>query len=110
MSDKKLNNEDFIQIVADGLKEHCEEWNYNWIDSLKLNSSIKNFRKLFFKVTHLYYVSFDDDLYNVTFDKNKDVAYIKRCGEGFDKRDFDAIVDIEKIIKLLVGDNDDTQS
>lgn len=110
MAKKKINDNDFIRIVADGLKKHCEKWNYDWIEILKLNSSIKNFRKLFFKITHLYYISFGDDLYNVTFDTKKDVAYIKRCGEDFDKRDLDAIIDIEKIIKLLVGDNDDTQS
>lgn len=93
---------DFVSIVADGLKNHCEQWGYDWIEKLKSNCTIKNFRKLFFNITHLYYVDFGDDLYNVTFDKNKDVAYIKKCGADFDKRGLDAEIDIAELIKLLV--------
>ena len=93
---------DFVSIVADGLKNDCEQWGYDWIEKLKSNCTIKNFRKLFFNITHLYYVDFGDDLYNVTFDKNKDVAYIKKCGADFDKRGLDAEIDIAELIKLLV--------
>ena len=97
-----MPRKDFICIVAEGLKKHCEEWGYDWIEKLKADNSIKNFRRLFFKITHLYYVDFEDDCYNVTFDKNEDVAYIKKCGENFNKRDFDATIDIAELIKLLV--------
>ena len=100
----KKDKKDFICIVADGLKKHCEEWNYDWIDKLKADTSIKNFRKLFFNVTHLYYIVFEDDCYNVTFDKKEDVAYIKRCGEDFDKRDIDATIDIAELLIKLCGE------
>lgn len=101
-----MSKKDFICIVAEELKKHCEQWGYDWIGKLKADNSIKNFRRLFFKITHLYYVSCEDDCYNVTFDKKGDVAYIKKCGENFDKRDIDATIDIAELIKLLVGEDD----
>lgn len=107
MFDKKLTDKDFIRMVADGLKKHCEKWGYNWIEKLKSEVSIKNFRRLFFNITHLYYIYSEDDCYNVTFDTKKDVAYIKKCGKDFDNRDIDATIDIGEIIKLLVGDSSD---
>lgn len=93
----------YIEIVANGLKEHCKEWGHgDEIEKLKQDSSVKNFRKLFFKVTHLYYVSLEDDYYNVTFDKKENIAYVKRCGKDFDERGVDATINIEELIELLV--------
>ena len=92
---------DYLEIVADGLKKHCDEWGYDWIEKLKNDSSVKNFRKLFFNVTHLYYVHHQDDCYNVTFDKKEDIAIIKRCGKDFNERDIDATIDIRKLIEAL---------
>lgn len=93
---------DYLEIVANGLKNHCKKWDYDWLEKLKKDSSAKNFRKLFFKVTHLYYVAFEDNHYNVSFDKKEDVAYVKRCGKDFGERDMDATIDIEKLIEALV--------
>lgn len=93
----------FIEIVANGLKEHCSEWDYDWIEKLKVNGSVKNFRKLFFKITHLYYIFHQGNCYNVTFDKKENIAVVKRCGKDWDNRNVDAVVDIEDVIKLLVA-------
>lgn len=38
----------FVEIVAHGLKDYCTAWGHEWIEKLKNDSSIKNFRKLFF--------------------------------------------------------------
>lgn len=93
----------YVEFVADGLKKHCEKWGYkDRLKELKKDSSIKNFRKLFFKITHLYYVFFEGDCYNVTFSKKEDVGYVKRCGKDFDERSEDAIIDIKELIEALV--------
>ncbi len=92
----------FVEIVANGLKEHCAHWGYDWIEKLKADSSVKNFRRLFFKITHLYYIFYQGNCYNVTFDKKENTASVKRCGRDWDNRDIDAVIDMEKIIELLV--------
>lgn len=92
----------FVEIVANGLKEHCIQWGYDWIEKLKVDSSVKNFRRLFFNITHLYYIFYQGNCYNVTFDKKENIAIVKRCGKDWDNRSEDAVVDIEKIIELLV--------
>lgn len=92
----------YVDVVAEGLKKHCDKWGHDWLQKLKNDSSIKNFRKLFFNVSHLYYVHDQDDFYNVTFDKKEDIATVKRCGKDWDERDIDATIDVEEIIRLLV--------
>lgn len=100
---KKMSEINFVEIVANGLKEHCEKWGHNdKLEELKKDSSAKNFRKLFFKVTHLYYVLHQDDSYSVEFDKKEDIAFVKRCGKDFNSREVDAIIAVEDLIKLLV--------
>lgn len=91
----------YLKVVADGLRRHCDKWDCDWIEKLKKDPSVKNFRKLFFKITHLYYVFYQNNCYNVTFDKNENIAFVKRCGGDWDKRDIDATIDIEELIKEL---------
>lgn len=94
----------YAEIVANGLKEHCEEWGHeDYLERLKQDNSIKNFRKLFFKITHLYYVFYQDDAYSVQFAKKEDIAEVKRCGPDWDERGLDATIQIEDVIKLLVA-------
>lgn len=101
----------YVEIVADGLKKHCEYWGYDYIEKLKENDSAHNFYKLFCQTTNTYFVNTgsechdlggDSDHYNVTFQKKENVAYVKKCGEDFDNRDVDATIGVEDIIKLLV--------
>lgn len=93
---------DYLEIVAEGLKKYCDEWDYDWIAKLKEDSSVKNFRKLFFKITHLFYIHYQNNCYNVTFSKGDNIASVKRCGKDWDVRDIDATIDIEALIKVLV--------
>jgi len=101
----------YLELVADGLKEHCKYWGHGYIERLRENNSIQNFYKVFCKVTNTYYVNngsgeydFSDniDYYNVTFDKKENTASVKRCGKDFDERGLDATIDVEELIKLLV--------
>lgn len=94
---------DFVEIVANGLKVHCVKWGHNEkLIKLKQDDSVKNFRKLFCNITNLYYCIYQDICYSITFDKVFPVAHIKRCGKDYDKRDVDATIHIEEVIKLLV--------
>lgn len=101
----------YLELVADGLKAHCEYWGQGYIEKLRENSSIHNFYKIFCKITNTYYVNtgserydFSDnvDYYNVTFDKKEDTATVKQCGKDFDKRGVDATIDVKELIKALV--------
>ncbi len=104
----------FAEMIANGLKKHCEYWGHDHIESLRKNNSIHNFYKLFCKVTSTYYVDdgigyidFSDNVthYNVTFNKKENIATVKRCGKDFDERGYDAVINIEDIIKLLTAQN-----
>lgn len=101
----------YLELVADGLKAHCEYWGHDYIERLRENHSIHNFYKVFCKITNTYYVNTGSecydcsdgvDHYNVTFNKKENIASVKRCGKDFDERGVDATIDIEELIKLLV--------
>ena len=47
----------FTEMIAKGLKEHCEYWGHDYIEELKENCSVRNFYKLFCKITNIYFVS-----------------------------------------------------
>lgn len=91
----------FVEIVARGLKDYCIIWGHEWIEELQKDSSVKNFRKLFFRVTHTYYVHYQDVFYDVTFSKKENTASVKRCGKNYEERGEDATIDIEELIKKL---------
>ena len=100
----------FTEMVAVGLKRHCEYLGHNDIEKLKENSSISNFYRLFCKITSTYFINdgneqydFGDSVehYNVTFNKKENRVYVKRCGKDFAKRDFDAVIKVEDVIELL---------
>lgn len=102
----------FTEMVAKGLRQHCEYWGYDYIEKLKENCSVQNFHKLFCKITSTYtvndgsgYYDFNEGVnhYTVVFNKKEDFATVKRCGPDWDKRDIDAKVKTEDIIKLLVA-------
>ncbi len=101
----------YIELVAIGIKAHCEYWGCDYIEKLRENNSIQNFYKVFCKITNTYYV--DDgkgycdfsegvNTYNVTFKKKKNIAVIKRCGSDWNERSEDATIDVVELIKLLV--------
>ena len=103
---------DFVEIVAKGLKEHCKYWGYDYIERLRENSSIQNFYKVFCKITNTYFVDdgsgycdFGDNVstYDVTFKKKENIAIVKRCGNDWDERSEDTIIDVEELIKALVS-------
>ena len=110
--DEPLHSEkNYLEIVANGIKEYCEHYGYDYIEKLKENNSINNFYKVFCKITYTYFV--DDgngycdfregvNTYDVTFKKKENVAIVKRCGKDWDERGEDAVIDVENIIKLLV--------
>lgn len=102
----------YIEIVANGLKEHCKYWGHDYIERLKEDRSIHNFYKLFCKITSIYFVNdgsgycdLSDNVnhYNVTFNKKEGIATIKRCGKDWDERGIDATIDVEELIKRLVA-------
>ena len=102
----------FTEMVARGRRFHCEYWGPDYIEKLKENCSVQNFHKLFCKITSLYYVNDGNECYdfsegvnhyNVTFDKKENFATVKRCGPDWNKRDIDATVKTEDVIKLLVA-------
>ena len=86
--------------IVKGLKEHCVRWKYDWIDKLQLNKSKEKFFQLFCRVTKTYYIDIGEDYYNVEFQKDGKVL-IKRCGTDYNKRNEDAIIDIDEILKKL---------
>ena len=101
----------YLALVANGIKAHCEHWDNDYIEKLRKNNSIQNFYKVFCKITNTYYV--DDgkgycdfsegvNTYNVTFKKKENIAVIKRCGPDWDERSEDATIDVGELIKELV--------
>ena len=106
-----MSETNYLELVAKGIKAYCEHWGYDYIEKLKENNSIQNFYKVFCKITYTYFV--DDgsgycdfregvNTYDVTFKKKENIAIIKRCGNDWDKRSEDAIIDIGELIQELV--------
>ena len=86
--------------IAKGLKKHCEEWRYDWIEKLQDKKSPERFFQLFCRMTKTYYIDIRDDYYNVEFQKDGNVV-IKRCGPDYDKRNEDAIISIAEVLEEL---------
>lgn len=79
----------YTEMIAKGLKQHCEFWEYDHINKLKEDCSLRNFHKLFCGVTNTYFINEGDsyftfgkdvNYYDVSFDKKEGIATVKRCG------------------------------
>lgn len=101
----------YTEMIAKGLKQHCDYWGLCHIEKLKENCSVQNFHKFFCCVTNTFYVNdgnayydFNENTnhYAVEFDKKEGIATVKKCGTDFNSRGIDAVVKTEDVIKLLV--------
>lgn len=93
---------DYPKEIAKGLMYHCIYWNYDHI--IKFNKGKKTaeaFIKAFCNISKTEFLDIKGDTYNITFDKKELNAMVKRCGADYDKRDFDAVITIEEIIREL---------
>lgn len=94
----------FPLLIANGLKEYCATWGYPWLERLKEINTPEHFYKLFCKITKTYYVDGSTEYYNVTFSKEGTIT-VKKCGPDYDKRGPDAVLNIQDILPLLVGED-----
>lgn len=94
-------NTNFPLLIASGLKKYCTTWGYPWLERLRKNNTSENFYKLFCKITRIYFVNSSTDYYHIEFSKDGTVT-VKRCGLDYDKRELDAILNIQDILPLLV--------
>lgn len=91
----------FPQLIADGLITHCERWKYDYVEKLKETGG-KQFYNIFCKITKTYYIDRNsEEYYDVEFSKDGK-ATIKRCGKNYDKREPDAVIDIQNIVDILI--------
>lgn len=76
----KINNlkkEDYLQMIVVGLRKYCTSWNYDWLEKLKEECTVKTFFKLFTKVTKTYFFEWESTYYNVEFLKDERVVVKK---------------------------------
>lgn len=91
----------FPQLIADELSGYCKRWGYDYINRLKENGG-KQFYNIFCRITKTYFVHRNsEEYYDVEFSKDGK-AVIKRCGKDYDKREADAVIDIQSIVDVLI--------
>lgn len=83
------------------MSKYCERWGYDYIKRLKENGG-KQFYNIFCRITKTYFVHrSSEEYYDVEFSKDEK-AVIKRCGKDYDKREVDAVIDIQIIVDILI--------
>lgn len=91
----------FPNLIAAELIKHCEKWGYDFVQKLKENNG-KDFYKIFCRVTKTYYVDkSSEEYYSVEFSKDGKMT-IKRCGKDYDKREPEAVIDVQSVVDILI--------
>ena len=91
---------DWAKEIANGLREHCKYWQYNWLDKLLVKKTPEQFYRLFCRITKTYYMAIGEPHYRIEFGKDGNVA-IKRTGSDWDKRGEDAVIRIEEVLEQI---------
>ena len=95
-----LTKEEYIQMIVNGLQEHCERWNYDWMEKLKEECTVKTFFKFFTKVTKTYFIKWKYAYYSVEFFKDERVI-VKRCAKDFNKRGIDIELSLSEVLEAI---------
>lgn len=97
----------FPKLIAKGLIKHSNQsyapFHYDK-QFMQTGKTVADFIHVFCNLTSTYFV-FDgfEKYYSVIFSKSG-TATVKRCGENYDKRNDDAVVNIQDIINSLVDE------
>ena len=79
------NNDNLIPALVDGLKKHCQKWDYDFVEKLKKNPTSENFIKIFCRITYTYYFEHQEDMYGAKFNKSDLTVRIYKCGKNHEK-------------------------
>lgn len=103
----KHNNDNLIPALADGLKKHCQKWDYDFIEKLKKNITAENFIKVFCKITYNYYFEYSDDMYGAKFNTVDLSVKIYKCGKNHEKVLLECPID--DVLKALYSNDKEVE-
>lgn len=81
METQKPKNMDFVPFLAIGLKEHCKNWGYDWIERLQENKTTETFIKFFCRITRYFFFKYNDETYGAEILKDERKIKIYKCGK-----------------------------